>query len=444
VRAVILGLSLGLVLLLGASSPAWAMRCAGCLRAGAATVSLLLPAGAPLAGYGTFARRLLMPDILGLYPYAFWFKPSEGTLDPLEARAIVVESGEAKVTWATVDLVGVDRGFTQEVSQRLREAGVAPGSLIISASHTHSGPGAFARSALWAVLSIDRFNATVRSALVGAVVQAITQAEAAKAPARVAAFTREAPDVTTGRLGLPVDREILSLKFVATGDRAVALLWNYAIHGTMLGPANLRYSGDVMGVVSHILERELGVPVLFVNGAVGDVSPRRHGHGALLEVGAELATVVRDGWRQSREPEEAPITIRAIRVALPAPALSLQNCLGRLLPRVATLPLGWAMPMDAELIAVALGDTAWVVVPGELQSELGQRIKDEARTRVGRGFVAGLSNDYLGYFVTAAAYGAPSYVACASLYGPDAGERLTQAARDLIRELGDGQGGGRR
>ena len=54
--------------------------------------------------------------------------------------------------------------------------------------------------------------------------------------------------------------------------------------------------------------------------------------------------------------------------------------------------------------------------------------------------MAGVSNDYLGYFVTAEAYGIPSYVGCGTLYGPAAGERLTQAARGLIRELWEGRG----
>jgi hypothetical protein len=438
VWAVIRGLSLGALLVFGAASVSDAASCASCVVAGAATVSLVPPAGAPLAGYGSLVRRLLFPDVLGIYPYAFWFKPSEGTLDPLFARAVVVESRGTRVAWATVDLVAVDRSFTQEVAEKLRAAGVSPARLIISASHTHSGPGAFAHSGVWAFLAVDRLNTAVRSTLVTAVVQAITRAEAAKVPARIAAFAREGPDVTTGRLGLPVDREILGLRLVAADGPALALVWNYAIHGTMLGAGTLRFSGDVMGAASAILERELRVPVLFVNGAVGDVSPRRHGQAAVREVGAELASVIREGWRQSQEVRAVPITTRAMRVSLHAPFVSLRNCLGQLIPRGLTIPLGWAMPIDAELSAVALGDMVWVVFPGELQSALGQQIKEAAaRARFEYGFVAGVSNDYLGYFVTVAAYDTPSYVGCGTLYGPGSGERLTQAARRLIQDLGE-------
>jgi hypothetical protein len=49
--------------------------------------------------------------------------------------------------------------------------------------------------------------------------------------------------------------------------------------------------------------------------------------------------------------------------------------------------------------------------------------------------VAGLSNDYLGYFLAAAEYDRVTYVTCATLYGPGAGQRLTDAAETLVRRL---------
>ena len=50
-------------------------------------------------------------------------------------------------------------------------------------------------------------------------------------------------------------------------------------------------------------------------------------------------------------------------------------------------------------------------------------------------FVAGVSNDYLGYFLTTEDYDRTAYVACASLYGPEGGTRLTRAASELLQEL---------
>jgi len=104
-----------------------------------------------------------------------------------------------------------------------------------------------------------------------------------------------------------------------------------------------------------------------------------------------------------------------------------------------TLPLRSTFPPDAPLTAVALGDVAWVTVPGELQSALGARIKAAGAGRWRHRFVAGLSNDYLGYFVERAEYERAAYVTCATLYGADGGERLADAAAALLRGLGSDQ-----
>ncbi len=94
------------------------------------------------------------------------------------------------------------------------------------------------------------------------------------------------------------------------------------------------------------------------------------------------------------------------------------------------------MPAGAELIAVALGDTAWVTIPGELETRLGLEVKAGVRERFRHVFIAGLANDYLGYFLTAAAYRRPSYIACGSLYGERGGEIVRDGALAALRRLG--------
>lgn len=424
-----------LVLLLPLLPAETRAACAGCLRAGAARVPLAVPAGTPLAGYGDRARRLRVPDILGRHPHAFWFRPNEGALDPLAARALVLESGGQRLTWLSADLIAVDSAFTARVARALSEAGLPPSSLIVSASHTHSGPGAFMESGFLGVVSVDRRDREVQETLVGSLVQAARRAEAAKVPARIGSASVTAPDLTIGRLGQAVDREIVVVKIVSDSGGPIASVWNYAIHGTMLPAFNLRFSGDVMGIASRELERLTGVPALFVNGAVGDVSPARHGEIEVEGVGRELAAAVRAGLDAASPVTPSPLVITTTRVALPSPTLSVRNCTASWVPRWLTVPLGAALPAATELMAGRLGDVAWVTVPGELQSRLGQAVKRAGRPELGRVLIAGVSNDYLGYFLTPADYRRVAYVACASLYGPEAGTHLTRAAASLIRTL---------
>jgi len=409
-----------------------AAACDACVTAGAGRATLAVPPGTPLAGYGGFARRLLFPDVFDRYPHAFWLKPSVGQRDPLAARALVLERDGTRVTWVTLDLIAVDQAFTRAVTARL---GGGAGTLIVSASHTHSGPGAFVDARVMGALALDRLDAVVREAVIAAVVAAVRAAEANRGPAHVGVATVVGPPVITSRLGKPLDHEIVVLGLRRPDGAPVAVVWNFAIHNTMLSAANLELSADVTGAASQQLEAELRVPALFVNGALGDVSPARHGAASVGDVGGELATAVLGGWRATTQIARPMLTTRALALALPSPYLSLRNCLGRWVPRSLSVPLGDVFPRQSSLTAVALGDVVWVALPGEFQTALGRRVKLTGRELFGEAFVAGVSNDYLGYLVTAADYEQPAYITCASVYGPDTGERITERAIDLLYEL---------
>jgi hypothetical protein len=149
---------LGLLALALAAGPAAAQPCPDCLEAGAARVAVDLPAGVPLGGYGSVARRALIPDLLGRHPHAFWFRPAEGARDDLAVRALVLQSGSTRVAWVAVDLLAIDASLTADVGRRLQSDGVAPATLVLSASHTHSGPGAYVDSTVLGWLALDRLD----------------------------------------------------------------------------------------------------------------------------------------------------------------------------------------------------------------------------------------------------------------------------------------------
>src|SRR5437870_3883414 len=129
-----------------------------------------------------------------------------------------------------------------------------------------------------------------------------------------------------------------------------------------------------MGVAARELERRLRVPALFVNGAVGDVSPRRHGPAALVADARTLATAVEEAWARAAPELVSTLTTRTARVRLPAPTLSLRNCTRPWMPRALTLPLGRTLPRETELTAGALG------IQGRVQFR-SERVGAGSRTR---------------------------------------------------------------
>ena len=118
----VLGYAVLIALLLGMSAP----DCnAVALRAGVAKADITPPAGLPMYG---FLDRLKDNKV------------STGTLDPLYARVLVLEAGEKRLALVTLDL---GRTFRESELAQLRQrlkatAGIS--FLIVTASHTHSGP----------------------------------------------------------------------------------------------------------------------------------------------------------------------------------------------------------------------------------------------------------------------------------------------------------------
>jgi hypothetical protein len=94
----------------------------------------------------------------------------------------------------------------------------------------------------------------------------------------MANLNRRAKDVD-GRvtLGLnpdgPVDRQIGILSFVRPDNSPIATVANYSMHGTVLSGENLAISGDAPGIVEAYVEEKTGAPMLYVNGAAGNIAP---------------------------------------------------------------------------------------------------------------------------------------------------------------------------
>ena len=407
------------------------------LLAGAGAVTVELPGDTPLAGYGGFPRRAWIPDLVGRFPDTFWFRPSTGVHDPIKVRALVLEGAGVRLLWLAVDLVGMDPTLVADLRRRLDQLGLRYAAVIAAASHTHSGPGAYAQSSLFGFVALDRESPRVRGRIFSAMEEAARLAERRKRPATIGTGGSEVVGLTDSRVREPLDHELGVLKVMGTDGRPVAVMWNYAIHGTALGRENSRLSGDVMGDAGARIEEQLGVPALFVNGAVGDASPRQRGWDGVAAGGKALAAAVVALWSRIAADADQRLAATAVTALLPPPGLELRNCLGRWIPRGTRLGLRSALPPSAEVWVVAVGRGAWVAIPGEPDTRLGQAIKAAGRARFPHTFVAGVSNAYQGYFLAPEHFRATSYISCASLYGERGGELVRDAAIAGLRELAE-------
>ena len=394
---------------------------------------------------------------------------STGTHDDLEATLIMLDSGAARVAWLTLDAIGI----TAELDAQLRSAiGSALGdaTLVIAASHSHSAPLGWAggihpgnpgrRSAQAVDELADRIAALART--VAAEPGTHVRAEWGSSRVEGVGTNRLAPDGphddTAG---------VLALRDGEGGLRAV--LFDFATHPTVLGAGNLQWSADWPGAARAALRAALDPdPVIgFLQGAAGDVSTRftrrADDFDEVARLGARVAIEVLDvleGGGRPLDPDlrASTATVTLARRALPDPevadlavvdaAAALARTTGSPLdPAVrlaqtrhdgarvqrdlaaAHLPPTLGLP----LMAVALGDVAWVHVPVELFASIGQRIAAASPFTVTR--VVGYSNGYAGYLADAPAHAAGSYEALSSLFAAEAVDPFIDAAVDLLAAL---------
>src|SRR6185436_18967814 len=74
--------------------------------------------------------------------------------------------------------------------------------------------------------------------------------------------------------GGPADDTVLVARVTDETGRLLATVVNYACHPTTLAWENSLISPDYIGAMREVVEKETGVPCVFLQGASGDIGPK--------------------------------------------------------------------------------------------------------------------------------------------------------------------------
>jgi hypothetical protein len=129
------------------------------------SVDVTPPVGVPLAGHGSIQRRNLIPFKRWFEKYATYFKPSEGVLDPIRVKAMLLRNGDKKLLFVSVDLVAVTDEFRGQLADRLKGLGFDRNEILVSGTHTHNGPGAITSNPVWELVAVDKFKPEIYNKL---------------------------------------------------------------------------------------------------------------------------------------------------------------------------------------------------------------------------------------------------------------------------------------
>ena len=400
------------------------------MKVGISSVNITPPIGVPMAGYS--ARMGSAKEIH----------------DDLYAKAIVFNDKDTKAALVRCDLIGLERDFVEETRRLIEsETGIDRNNIMITCTHTHSGP---ITDSL--IPDLDAWMKVLSRKIKGAVIAANRNLKEAKI-----GFNRGSVEgivINRRKPGGPVDTEVGIIRIDDLAGNPMAVLINYACHAVVLGPDNLLISADYPGFVMNFVERNLGVPALFVNGACGDINPldkltvmrqkRKEDiydrHGGTFEeakrlgnmIGAEAVKVFLG--TETENDLELKVASREIRIPLvDLPSIDElkrmleenENLFRKLVSekdaaqayRIAML-IQYARSIikyvesgenvrPTEIQVFRIGDGGLIALPGEIFVEIGLDIKKKSGLK--HTFICELANDAIGYVPTREAFKEPGY-----------------------------------
>ena len=277
------------------------------------------------AGFGkTDITPRVGVELFGFGPYRN--RKSIGVRDILEARTAVFECGGKTAVLVTLDLGGIYiPEVIAKIRSRIREKhpGLQDHDIMISTSHTHSGPAASPCNNGWGVtdppwlaLLPGKIAASAEQAFANLEEVRVSQAEV---PCRHLAlnrvYDRDAPPLedVLREDWEPAKPELTDtvcrvVKFDSMEGRLLGFMAYFGCHPVVCCLSNRYIHGDWPGVAMHTLMREFpGSVGMFLQGAEGDVNSGCVHKGeqesllALDVFAGRFSNAVRNGLNQAQE-----------------------------------------------------------------------------------------------------------------------------------------------
>ena len=287
-----------------------------------------LPAPAQSQWRAGIAKVAITPkEPMWMAGYGSRTKPSEGVLHELYAKALALEdaSGTRSVI-VTAEILGFSRDMAEAIGGRVQKKyGIPRARLVLSASHTHSGPvtGEVLRPAYplddKQIAIIERYTAGLLDQVVELVGASIANLQPAQLSFEqgLAGFAVNRRRIGARNRPGPVDQDVPVLSVRGSDGNLKAVLFGYACHNTNL--SGYQYSGDYAGIAQAELEKMYpGAAALYMAGCGADANPlpRRSVELATM-YGQILAAAVDLVLKEKMKPVAGPLKVAWEYVDLP-------------------------------------------------------------------------------------------------------------------------------
>ncbi|MBE0542551.1 MAG: neutral/alkaline non-lysosomal ceramidase N-terminal domain-containing protein [Verrucomicrobia bacterium] len=429
---------------------------------------------------GAATREISPTKPMQLCGYPHVRRISTGIHDPLLASALFLRNESSAILLCALDLIMLNSDVARRIRRAIASAlGVAESGVLINCTHTHSAPVTLDYLPFKGDVAMPPPDLSYLDFVERTVVQAAMEAKTKAQPAELAWTRGDARGVGGNRHSPegPTDPEVGALVVRSAGKLlAVALI--YGMHPTVLHEDSTLVSADFPHYARVQLRETLGreLVVLYHTGPAGNQSPRYHVTGQTFSEAERLGrklgnaalagmenlkfsdNVALAGWRQSVDLKQSELpSVTAAEELLAAYRTDYERLKtnGAQRPQLRTaevavfgaeakLKLARAQqtgeldrllarlrPFEVQVLRI--GEACLVALPGEFFAEYGLELKQRAPMK---SFVITYANGELqGYLVTPEAAVAGGYEAASSLFGPEAGAAMVNAALAAISEL---------
>ena len=222
-----------------------------------------------------FAKRMITPPLPCTLAGFDAYRPCSKVHDDLYAKVMILEFLDKKYCLVNCDLLAIDNLIYEPCFSFA--CGLNISSLIICATHTHSGPGGILDTDNGFLKGGKDLLGNTDHQLIAYIVEQINQG------------IQEAIDdlqVSIVKVGFGkcegVGKNRNSLKFAGNDDlwlceisnkHKKVLLVNFACHPTILNDKNLEISADFPGRLDELMQDKY-MMTIFLNGSCGDISTR--------------------------------------------------------------------------------------------------------------------------------------------------------------------------
>lgn len=386
------------------------------------------------------ALRVITPDpLLPVSGGVGVPKPATEKKGDLYVRALVLEKNNERVAIVNID----NLGWPSVLGDRSRALikGIPPENVLIGATHTHSGPDAYAFPDEQGNTKADlKYLDWCVQQVADAVNEAIANLEpAALKIAEGEAKGKIAYNYYAEQLYDPRCDVIQAIRTrPGSSGEVLATLVNYAIHPEVIGSKRGILSPDLCGPLYERIEAETGGIALFMNGAQGGMVTADNRSGEREDIGT-WEECIRIGHLLANEAlrivQEAPLqenpilTSSSRRVEFPVDS-ELMRMIIKHSPLMGGVSTGNAVSTQLNLLQI--GTAQVLTIPGEALPNIGYYLKRNMKGQ--QNMLFGLTNDAFGYILTREDFNSferYDYISRTSL-GERTGELLIKYAMEMI------------